>query len=78
MSNSAEPNPGSREALDRGCTCPVADNEHGRGIPWPREDGLDPVAHPSFWVSVNCPLHARGDATAEYCSRAYKRGPDDL
>lgn len=65
MSNSAEPNPGSREALDRGCTCPVADNEHGRGIPWPREDGLDPVAHPSFWVSVNCPLHARGDATAD-------------
>jgi hypothetical protein len=25
------PNPGSDEALDAGCTCPVLDNAHGKG-----------------------------------------------
>ncbi len=51
------PNPGSITAKHMGCTCPVLDNEHGRGIPWPREDGLDPVEHPSFYVNERCPLH---------------------
>lgn len=26
------PNPGSDEAIDRGCTCPILDNAHGAGI----------------------------------------------
>ena len=56
------PNPGSREAVCTGCICPVLDNHHGRGIPWPRDDGLDPDEHPSFWVSADCPLHGHGEA----------------
>ena len=51
------PNPGSNEALARGCKCPVLDNAHGRGVPWPRTDGRDPVEYPSFWTHPDCPLH---------------------
>jgi hypothetical protein len=52
------PNPGSREAGEQGCICAVLDNHHGQGLPYPREDGLDPVEHPSFYVTVGCPLHS--------------------
>ena len=45
----APPNPGSDEALDLGCSCPVLDNAHGAGLPYP--DG------PVFWVNKDCPLH---------------------
>lgn len=31
MPGSETPPPGSDEAIDRGCTCPVVDNGHGRG-----------------------------------------------
>ena len=55
--NQGVPNPGSPEALARGCACPVLDNAHGRGIPWPRTYGLDPEEHPSFWINADCPLH---------------------
>lgn len=41
-----KPSPGSPEAIERGCTCPVLDNNHGRG----RGDG-------QFWVRQDCPLH---------------------
>ena len=40
------PNPGSDEAIDQGCTCPVIDNGHGRG----RGDG-------NFVMDFHCPLH---------------------
>lgn len=46
----AEPNPGSAEAIERSCTCPVIDNHQGAGIPNP--DG------PQFYVNWRCPLHA--------------------
>jgi hypothetical protein len=36
------------------------DNCHGAGIPWPREDGLDPHEYPSFYINEDCPLHGRG------------------
>jgi hypothetical protein len=39
--------PGSDQALDAGCRCPVLDNAHGRG----RGDG-------TYWISERCPLHA--------------------
>jgi len=42
------PNPGSDEALARGCKCPVLDNHHGRGA-YHRE-GL-------FFIAGGCPLH---------------------
>lgn len=47
----AQPNPGSKEAIEAGCRCPVLDNGHGRGFPWP---GCDT---PQFWISDNCPVH---------------------
>jgi hypothetical protein len=60
------PNPGSDAALDLGCKCPVLDNGHGRGFPYPRTDGRDPNEFPSFYVNESCPLHGTesGDADA--------------
>lgn len=40
-------NPGSDEALDAGCTCPVVDNNHGRGSY--KGDG--------FIITMGCPVH---------------------
>lgn len=45
-----QPNPGSPEAVEKGCKCPVMDNHNGEGIPL---DGYDK----SFWINRNCPLH---------------------
>jgi len=42
------PNPGSDEALDLGCECPVMDNNHGSGSDW---------GPGKFWINGNCPLH---------------------
>lgn len=41
-------NPGSNEALDRGCTCAVLDNNHGKRPPYP-PDG--------WWITGGCPVH---------------------
>ena len=43
------PNPGSDAAIKQGCTCPVLDNAHGRGIMGGEELG--------FWITAGCPLH---------------------
>jgi hypothetical protein len=45
-----KPNPGSKEAQDQGCLCPVIDNHYGNGFP----DGNGGV---NFWYSGDCPLH---------------------
>lgn len=45
-------NPGSPEAVDAGCECPVMDNRHGRGVPFP--------SGPVFWMNQLCPLHGHG------------------
>jgi len=42
-------NPGSKEAQDAGCTCPVVDNHYGEGVP--HNEG------PVFWITEGCPLH---------------------
>lgn len=42
------PNPGSDDALNRGCVCAVLDNCHGRFAPHP-PDG--------WWITAGCPLH---------------------
>ena len=42
-----KPNPGSDEAVKQGCTCPVLDNAHGKGI-----------GNGEFWIKDDCPLHA--------------------
>ena len=44
------PNPGSDEALDMGCRCPVLDNAHGKGRHW-QDGGL-------YWINEECDLHA--------------------
>lgn len=48
MSAPKRPNPGSREAIEQGCTCPVLDNNHGKFAPWP-PDG--------WWHVDGCPVH---------------------
>ena len=42
------PNPGSEEAIEAGCICPVLDNEHGKGYM-----GLSGV----FVYTQGCPVH---------------------
>lgn len=48
------PNPGSNEALNQGCRCPVLDNGHGKGH---FGDG----AKYGWWINSDCPLHGSGD-----------------
>lgn len=55
---SAVPNPGSDEALMRGCTCPVIDNGHGRGY-----RGLTGA----FVYVAGCPVHWPVGATLGPC-----------
>ena len=41
-------NPGSDEAIEMGCTCPVLDNSHGWGSMY---------GEGTFWISIGCPIH---------------------
>lgn len=45
----AIPNPGSDEAIAKGCTCSVLDNGHGHG--YPGQPGV-------FVYRIGCPVHA--------------------
>ncbi len=56
-------NPGSREALDRGCKCPVLDNNHGAGI------GKDPDGETMFWINDECPLHGSNKENMFMCTK---------
>ena len=47
-----KPNPGSNEALDAGCTCPVLDNGHGRGL-------LGDGEKFGWVINEGCPLHGQ-------------------
>lgn len=47
------PNPGSDAAIKQGCTCPVLDNGHGRGV------GGNGEKH-GWWITEGCPLHGKG------------------
>lgn len=49
--------PGSKEAVEAGCTCPVMDNNHGLGL---RVDGKT-----YFFRAQNCPLHGWTDEEDE-------------
>lgn len=50
-----EPNPGSKEAVEAGCICPVIDNHHGAGIPMEDPRTGEPVI--AFWRDATCRLH---------------------
>lgn len=56
--NDKQPNPGSPEAVEKGCKCPVLDNNNGRGL----VVGDGP---PMFWRLASCPLHGDGDKWKE-------------
>lgn len=47
------PNPGSDEAREQGCTCPVLDNHHGHGFQLNGET--------VFWLNEACQLHKRNN-----------------
>lgn len=49
------PHPGSREALDAGCRCPVLDNNHGRFPPCPPDENGEGA---QWWITWGCPVHA--------------------
>jgi hypothetical protein len=57
LKREAQPNPGSDEAQEQGCTCPVWDNEHGRGY----------MGGPDFVINCDCPMHgvSQGDAVGD-------------
>ena len=42
------PDPGTEEAIEMGCICPVMDNEYGRG--WHGQEGV-------FIYNSGCPVH---------------------
>jgi hypothetical protein len=44
----SKPNPGSKAAIEQGCTCPVLDNGHGHGYM-----GMEGI----FVYSSGCKLH---------------------
>jgi hypothetical protein len=65
----AIPNPGSDEAVKRGCECPILDNEYGYGnpvFPWLR----------GFIITQGCPLHdpTKSLARGVTRNRVYKGG----
>ena len=47
--------PGSKEALQKGCTCPVMDNGHGKGL------YFDKNGVPVFWFNLDCPIHGNAE-----------------
>ena len=57
-----KPFPGSDEAIEQGCKCPVMDNFNGRGIPITTEEGELQVA---YWMTADCPLHGLKDKQQE-------------
>lgn len=60
MKRKDRPNPGSKEAIDLGCVCPVLDNAHGRGA-WGTR-GVKAI----FWICGDCKLHYhKGDTELE-------------
>lgn len=50
--NRTTPNPGSIEAGEQGCICPVIDNGYGRGL-YTDKNGVT-----RFFYREDCPLHA--------------------
>jgi len=49
------PNPGSDEALEQGCLCPVLDNNYGRGASNNEAGGHSDI----FWINADCPIHGQ-------------------
>lgn len=56
------PKPGSKEAAEQGCTCPVIDNGHGKGYMGGVKDKDGNVM---FVINANCPIHGEEASNAE-------------
>jgi hypothetical protein len=54
------PPPGSPEATEHGCTCPVFDNCKGRGCGLTDKDGK-----PLYYINEKCPLHVAKEGEKE-------------
>lgn len=52
MDTTNKPNPGSDEAVELGCKCPVMDNRRGKGA------YFDAFGMPVFWYSDDCAVHS--------------------
>lgn len=50
--------PGSKEALEQGCTCAVMDNGYGSGFMGGMKDRNGETL---YVISGDCPLHAPGE-----------------
>lgn len=53
------PNPGSAEAVEKGCTCPVMDNSYGMGMLGGSVLHPD-TGNPLFIFHEDCPVHGVG------------------
>lgn len=49
------PKPGSKEAIEAGCNCPVMDNRHGLGIPMVNPETKE--IQFAYWMTSDCVLH---------------------
>jgi hypothetical protein len=49
------PNPGSKQAVALGCTCPISDNNHGEGFPGFLSDVFGGAC---FVMNGDCPVHS--------------------
>lgn len=49
------PNPGSDDAVAKGCSCPILDNAHGRG--WMGGVKDKETGETIFVYTVGCPVH---------------------
>ncbi len=56
------PKPGSKEATEQGCTCPVIDNGHGKGYMGGVKDKDGNVM---FVINASCPVHGEEVSNAE-------------
>jgi hypothetical protein len=50
-----DPKPGSKEAIEAGCKCPVIDNHHGEGIPMVHPDTQE--IQRAYWMDADCIIH---------------------
>jgi hypothetical protein len=50
MADKRIPDPGSKQAVEKGCKCPVIDNCHGKGRMGDGERN-------GWWINADCELH---------------------
>jgi hypothetical protein len=51
MTEINNPSPGSKEAVEQGCLCPIKDNKYGKGAMPSRSGEM------LYYFSADCPLH---------------------